>query len=286
MTRKRQDCFVIMPFGQTTNQHTDEYWTQQFDSFLKPLIEENRNLRARRSEALRGDILTHIITDLIISPVVLADLTDHNPNVYWELGVRQSFKHRTVTIAEAGTQLPFDIGRKGTLFYFPNEHMKNEKFRKSLKGALQDCLDHPETPDSQVLEVIAGRGTLFGILHRDEAIRRLDALLDEVSRHLVAIKAIDVAAKANGRMSIERFSFSATELLVTDRYVDEDRDFYQFAQRYYQNLLSLNAVLDAWPDHRGGVDKWLPTTCATMTEDIANFIRLVKVARDRLSRLQ
>jgi len=36
-------------------------------------------------------------------------LTDYNPNVFWELGVRQSFKHNTITIAEEGVILPFDV---------------------------------------------------------------------------------------------------------------------------------------------------------------------------------
>ena len=32
--------------------------------------------------------------------IVVADITDSKPNVYWELGVRQSFKHGTIIIRE------------------------------------------------------------------------------------------------------------------------------------------------------------------------------------------
>ncbi|NVM45355.1 MAG: hypothetical protein HWN79_10600 [Candidatus Lokiarchaeota archaeon] len=67
-------------------------------------------------EAMREDILKKIIQSLVTSPIVLADLTDHNPNVFWELGVRQSFKHNTITIAEEGTKLPFDVSPKATIF--------------------------------------------------------------------------------------------------------------------------------------------------------------------------
>jgi len=93
MSANREICFVITPFSKTTDEHTKRYWTEHFKSFLKPLIDENPDLEARRSKPLRGDILREIITDLVVSRVVVADLTDHNPNVYWELGVRQSFKH-------------------------------------------------------------------------------------------------------------------------------------------------------------------------------------------------
>jgi hypothetical protein len=106
-----------MPFSKTTPKHTEAYWTKHFTNFLKPLIEENPSLEAHRSTARRGDILKEIISDLVTAPIVIADLTDKNPNVFWELGVRQSFSHRTITIAQYGTKLPFDLSTKGTLFY-------------------------------------------------------------------------------------------------------------------------------------------------------------------------
>jgi len=183
----RQTCFVIMPFSKTTEEHTENYWTEHFENFLKPLVEVNPDFEARRLEAIRGDILRQIITDLVVSPVVVADITDNNTNVYWELGVRQSFKHGTITIAEAGTKLPFDISGKGTLFYYPKNHLKMEEFRRRFKEAIQDCCSHPDRPDSQVLEIISGRGTLFEIFRRDEAIRRLEAVLTECIRNLVFV---------------------------------------------------------------------------------------------------
>ncbi len=161
MSTEREICFVIMPFSKTTEEHTEEYWTEHFRTFLKPLIEANPNIEAHRSEALRGDILRQIITDLVVSRVVVADLTDLNPNVFWELGIRQSFKHGTITIAEVGTTLPFDLHVKGTLFYHPSNHLKLQGFRERFVHAIGDCLLHPDQPDSHVLQTITGRGTLF-----------------------------------------------------------------------------------------------------------------------------
>ena len=103
-----------MPFSKNDDQAHEEYWTEHYESFLKPLIEETPELEAHRSEALRQNIVGEIIKDLAVSSIVVADLTDNNPNVYWELGVRQSFKYCTVTIAEEGTKLASDITLKGT----------------------------------------------------------------------------------------------------------------------------------------------------------------------------
>jgi len=146
-----------MPFSQTSNKHTEEYWSQHFESFLKPLIEECEGIQAFRSKPLRGDLVKEIVENLYKANVVVADLTDKNANVFWELGVRQSFKHGTITIAEQGTKPPFDISTKGTLFYYPEDHIKLQKFRNDLKKAVQDCLDNPESTDSRVLEIIPSR---------------------------------------------------------------------------------------------------------------------------------
>ena len=115
----KQKCFVIMPFSKTSEEHTKEYWTNHYHKFLKPLIDSSHPLKAERSSPLRGDIIRQIITKLVTVPIVVADLTDANPNVYWELGVRQSFKHSTVTIAEDGTKLLMGEERKfqpGTIY--------------------------------------------------------------------------------------------------------------------------------------------------------------------------
>ena len=158
MSTKPKRCFVIMPISKTTVEHSEDYWRKHFETFLEPLIKECGNLEVFRSEPLRGDLVKQIIEDLCYSPIVVADLTDKNPNVFWELGVRQSFKHGTITIAEAGTKIPFDISTKATLYYYPKNHLKNEAFREKFKKAIKDCLSNPDSPDSQVLEVIPGRG--------------------------------------------------------------------------------------------------------------------------------
>ena len=247
MPEDRKACFVIMPFSETTPEHTEVYWTTHFTNFLKLLIEENPSLEARRSQALRGDILKEIITEIIVAPIVVADLTDRNANVLWELGVRQSFKHGTVTIAQSGETLPFDLSSKGTLFYYPKDYIKSGEFRTQFKVALQDCLAHPERPDSQVLEAIYGRGTLFELFRRDEAIRRIDALVSELAWHLVTAKSLrdsaKQAAEAHGHTNrFFRFYAPATELLRINRYLEEGPEFYQLVERYYDSIQAMGPL--------------------------------------------
>lgn len=142
-----------MPFSKSNGLHTEEYWTKHFENFLKPGIEELSNIEVHRSAELRSDIIKEIIKDLYLSDFVVADLTDHNPNVFWELGVRQSLNYGTITIAEGGTDLPFDISTKSTLFYYPGDSKKNEKFLQNLREAIKDCIMNPDKSDSTVIDV-------------------------------------------------------------------------------------------------------------------------------------
>jgi hypothetical protein len=77
-----------MPFSASSKRHTEDHWNHHFESFLKPLIETGKELEAFRSTPLRQEIVRQIVNDLVFSHIVVADLTDNNPNVYWELGVR------------------------------------------------------------------------------------------------------------------------------------------------------------------------------------------------------
>jgi hypothetical protein len=290
MMEEKYTCFVIMPFSATSPAHSEDYWTKHFEGFIKPVIEENPNARARRSEALRGDILRQIITDLVVSPIVVADLTDANPNVYWELGVRQSFHHGTITIAQRGTRLPFDLGAKGTLFYDPGDHVQMEEFRRRFKAAIDDCVSHPERPDSHVLETLGGRGTLFQILRRDEALRRVTAVAAEIARNRTVLRNAKELAESNQkepekrRFPTVRFRCAAVELLITSRYVDSEETFYELAEEYLDEILSWNGQLEVWEMSPGATEKWVLKRVEVFEKQQAAFQSEVQKLKDSLKK--
>jgi hypothetical protein len=283
-----------MPFSGTNGLHTDVYWTNHFERGLKPLIEEVKPLKARRSAPLRESILKQIISDLIVSPVLVADLTDYNPNVYWELGVRQSFKESgTVTIAEEGTKLPFDLGGKATLFYPTGGLAAWENFRGKFKAALDDCLMHPDKPDSPVFESVVGRGSLFEIFNRDQAIRRLDALLQELQANATTLTRIGQRAQKNLKGPKRNYTtipllLASTELLVANRFIDENGRFYKGAGAYLNIAAAINERLTLWPSRPIQTDKWLVRAIDdkaggwNMKLRTEAFSDLVTKARDRL----
>lgn len=277
-----------MPFSETNPPHTLEYWERHYVSYLKPLIESVKGLKAFRSEPLRGNIASQIITDLITADVVVADLTDHNPNVLWELGVRQSYKHCTITIAETDTQIPFHFSHKGILFY-NGDHLNNEDFEKRFKRSLKDCIKHPEVPDSPVLETIGGRGTLFSIVHNEENQRRLTALhseIDENKKRLTMIheycqknKSLRAKGKADETgMVSATLGKAASELLYTNRYIDLPEKSYKELSSYLHFIDSTNAHIIRWP--RTGADE----VCERWFESSREkFLKVIKSLEKSLS---
>jgi hypothetical protein len=279
-----------MPFSKSSEDHTEEYWMSHFETFLKPLIESLGSLEARRSQALRGDILREIINDLVVAKIVVADLTDSNANVYWELGVRQSFKHGTVTIAEASTKLPFDVWAKGTLRYHPKDHLKMAGFLKMFPQALKDCIDNPQRPDSQVLEVISGRGTLFELFRRDEAMRRIEAALSEADFNLDVMEEIRELASANQKnpskrtFITSRFRLSAIELLTTNRYIEESLEFYAFAENCLAALATLNDQLTLWEHSPNDTEKWVLSVQAEFGGMLKSYEEKLEAVQGQLTK--
>lgn len=279
-----------MPFSKTIEHHTEQYWARHFNSYLKPLIERNENLEAFRSQPLRGDIASQIITDLVNSDIVVADLTDHNPNVLWELGVRQSYRQCTVTIAETGTQIPFHFSHKGILFY-NGEHLDNQEFEESFLAALTNCIESPDEVDSPVLGALGGRGTLYSIIHAQENARRIQARLMEIRSNETDTNEICEYCEENKKLRAENkenechmqssgLRSSAIEFLYVNRYLDLDQDFYEFVDNYHGHIRAINTDLAEWAGHGEEVEQWLISnkpdfdkTTAGLKEYLAETIR-------------
>jgi len=270
-----------MPFSKTIEHHTEQYWMRHFNSYLKPLIEGNENLEAFRSQPLRGDIASQIITDLVNSDIVVADLTDHNPNVLWELGVRQSYKQCTITIAETGTQIPFHFSHKGILFY-NGEHLDNQEFEERFLAALKNCVESPNDVDSPVLGALGGRGTLYSIIHAQENARRIQALLMEISTNDTDISAIYEYCEQNEKLRTENrrnecnmlsslLRSSAIEFLYVNRYLDLGLDFYKYVDSYLGHVQAINTYLAQWREYPESVEKWLRKEKTIFNETIVEL---------------
>jgi len=147
-------CFVIMPFSTTTSCTEDE-WTLIFEALFKPAIEgAGLDYECRRSVATRGNIVASILQELKESYVVLADLTDHNANVFYELGVRHSLKDRTILVAQKEEDIPFDLRAYAYHVYDWLTEDGKEAFVNRITELLSEIDSNPDRPDNPVSDFL------------------------------------------------------------------------------------------------------------------------------------
>lgn len=148
-------CFVIMPFSATAS-CTEKQWASIFENVLKPAV-ENADYACHRSIATRGNIIAAILENLRDAYVVLADLTDQNPNVFYELGVRHALKNRTILIAQDEKFIPFDLRPYATYVYNGKTKRGREELATRLRELLADVDQSPDRADNPVSDFLGGR---------------------------------------------------------------------------------------------------------------------------------
>ncbi|EFK06479.1 response regulator receiver domain protein [delta proteobacterium NaphS2] len=134
---KEKLCFVIMPFS-TTKSCTQDEWTEVFEKLIQPAIENSGfGFRCIRSNPIQGSIIEDILDQLNRADLVLADLTDRNPNVFYELGVRHTLRDSTILIAQRTDDIPFDLRHFAVQTY----EWKLSKNRKAFADRIKDVIE-------------------------------------------------------------------------------------------------------------------------------------------------
>ncbi len=167
-------CFVVMAIGDQNSGEetvTAAVLKSKYADLIKEAILKARpSLDVVRADdvSVPGTITTDIITRLMHSDYVVADVTFPNPNVFYELGLRHACKSGTVIIRDkAGPRVPFDIAHLRYL-----EYENSPSGLKALASQLATCFDHfdrdPIRPDNHFLELAKLTGYAYPKFQRDE----------------------------------------------------------------------------------------------------------------------
>ncbi len=137
-------CFVITPLGENDSE-TRKKAESIIGNIIEPVVKDKLKLDMILPHRISasGDINNQIIEHLLSDDLVIANLSELNPNVMYELGIRHSAKKHTITLAEIETQLPFDVKTARTIFY-SNEPHKFSETKIQLEEAIIENMDLPE----------------------------------------------------------------------------------------------------------------------------------------------
>lgn len=139
MTAKEtKECFIIMPISDADG-YPAGHFKHVYDNIIYPSC-EMAGYQAVRADEIKATNLIHldILKRLIDTPIAICDLSSRNPNVLFELGIRQAFDRPVVLIQEAGTPKIFDIAPLRYLEY--SKEMKYHdvlRIQKELKDSIE-----------------------------------------------------------------------------------------------------------------------------------------------------
>jgi len=121
--------FLLIPFNEG---FTD------ISNVIREVVQKTNHQFIRLDEVIEPPIS---ITDAFHKEIekadlIIADVSNQNPNVMYELGIAQSLNKPTLLIAQKGEIIPFDISNRRIIFY-EREHLfvLSRELQRFLQGA-------------------------------------------------------------------------------------------------------------------------------------------------------
>ena len=107
--REFKTCFVAMPISDM-EPYTTGHFMRVYEHIIKPACISKGFKPLRADEVQITDlIVADVLTRIVQSDLMIVDLSGRNPNVLYELGIRQAFNLPTVLIKDHTTPRIFDI---------------------------------------------------------------------------------------------------------------------------------------------------------------------------------
>ncbi|MCI8728505.1 MAG: nucleoside 2-deoxyribosyltransferase [Clostridia bacterium] len=130
-------CFVVSPIGEegsVTRINADKL----FKYIIKPVCADCDFEAIRVDKLNDANSITQTIIDYLDkSELVIADITEHNPNVFYEMGYRARTKKPIIHLKSKGENLPFDINTIRALEYDLTDLDSVEEIKKRLTKTIE-----------------------------------------------------------------------------------------------------------------------------------------------------
>ena len=161
MPDPKKTCFVISPIGAEGSDVR-----RRADQILRHVIgpaAEAAGFSAIRADQISepGLITTQVIQHIVDDPLVIADLTGSNANVFYELAIRHAIRKPLVQIIQKDEKIPFDVAGMRTI---PVDHRDLDsvqeaktEIEKQIHSILKRKPEDIESPISVSVELQALR---------------------------------------------------------------------------------------------------------------------------------
>jgi hypothetical protein len=154
-------AFVIMPFSEKgDNPRSEGFFSEVLNSIITP-AGNKAGFSVETSKQKGSDIIHRtIVKKLLEADLVVADLTDHNPNVLCELGIRLANEKPVALIRAKGTERIFDVDILRIEDYNPN------LWSTTIKGDIDKIAEHIKSTwdnrdrEPPYMEILSGKAQI------------------------------------------------------------------------------------------------------------------------------
>lgn len=180
----KKTCFVVTPIG-PNDSSTRRAADGLVHAVIRPVLEEKGYVVevAHEIDTL-GSITQQVVERVLNADLVVANLTDLNPNVMYELAIRHCVAKPVIVMAESSTKLPFDVAAERTISY-ANDMSGVVELKHKLQHKIDFVMSNVDANiDNPVYRVIRGKAITDALVNTnpDEAnilrliLGRLDAM--------------------------------------------------------------------------------------------------------------
>jgi len=143
-------AFIVRPFGTKNGIDFDRVEKE----LIRPALEKLKLSGGTTGEFIQqGNIRTDMFEQLLIADLVVADISIHNANAFYELGIRHAIReNRTFLIKSKGDDVPFDLKTDRYMSYDAGNPAAS---LPALIEALRATLD-TQDQDSPVFQLLPG----------------------------------------------------------------------------------------------------------------------------------
>lgn len=126
-----QLVFVVCPFK--------EDFDAIYDDQIRPVVESELSMQCIRADEIysNGPIIEDIWRLINEARVIVADMTERNPNVFYEVGLAHAIGKDVILLARDVNDIPFDLRHLRTIIY-KNDFRGQKALYESLKKTIQN----------------------------------------------------------------------------------------------------------------------------------------------------
>ena len=126
-------CFIIMPFTDKLN--------PIYESIIKPVIKDLKLECLRADEIFTSKPIIEDIWDNVKKArFLIADLTERNPNVFYELGLAHALNKEVILLTQDINDVPFDL-RHFRIIVYQDSISGADKLKSTLKDFINEQIN-------------------------------------------------------------------------------------------------------------------------------------------------